>query len=74
MRALEDSDVTLLVLPCGRSAHLELGYATGMGQRTIVLLDTPLSEPELMYLMNSEICVSLDEVIESLRNVRCPTT
>lgn len=68
MRALAGADVTVLVLPCGRSAHLELGYATGAGQRTIVLLDAPMSEPELMYLMNSEICVSLDEVVESLRD------
>jgi hypothetical protein len=68
MRALAGADATVLVLPCGRSAHLELGYATGAGQRTIVLLDTPMSEPELMYLMNSEICVSLGEVVERLRD------
>lgn len=68
MSALVDADATVLVLPCGRSAHLELGYATGAGQRTIVLLDSPMSEPELMYLMNTEICVSLDEVVESLGN------
>lgn len=68
MHALQAADATVLVLPCGRSAHLELGYATGSGQRTIVLLDQPMSEPELMYLMNSEICVSLEEVIESLRD------
>lgn len=67
MGALRDADATVLVLPCGRSAHLELGYATGAGQRTIVLLDTPMSEPELMYLMNTRICTSLDEVIEALR-------
>lgn len=68
MRALSTADATVLVLPCGRSAHLELGYATGAGQRTIVLLDNPMTEPELMYLMNSEICVSLDEVVERLRD------
>jgi hypothetical protein len=67
MRALSGADATVLVLPCGRSAHLELGYATGAGQRTIVLLDNPMTEPELMYLMNSDICVSLDEVVERLR-------
>lgn len=66
MRALTGADATVLVLPCGRSAHLELGYATGAGQRTFVLLDDPMSEPELMYLMNTMICVSLDEVVERL--------
>lgn len=66
MRALTSAEATVLVLPCGRSAHLELGYATGAGQRTLVLLDTPMSEPELMYLMNTAICVSLDEVVARL--------
>jgi hypothetical protein len=66
MRALAHADATVLVLPCGRSAHLELGYATGDNQLTVVLLDDPMSEPELMYLMNSSICVSLDEVVRRL--------
>jgi hypothetical protein len=62
--ALRNADLTVLVLPCGRSAHLELGYAIGDGQHTIVLLDDPMSEPELMYLACSAICVTLDEVLE----------
>mgnify|MGYP001003521156 CR=1 FL=1 len=66
MNALRGSAATVLVLPCGRSAHLELGYATGAGQHTIVLLDTPMSEPELMYLMNAAICTSIEEVITAL--------
>lgn len=67
MTALRSADATVLVLPCGRSAHLELGWAAGAGRRTLVLLDDPMSEPELMYLMNSKICVSLDEVLGDLR-------
>ena len=66
MTALRNADATVLVLPCGRSAHLELGWATGAGQRTIVLLDDPMSEPELMYLMNSAICVTLEGVVHEL--------
>ena len=38
MRALEACDVCVLVLPCGRSAHLELGHACGTGKRTYVLM------------------------------------
>lgn len=67
MDALRAANATVLVLPCGRSAHLELGWAAGAGQKTVVLLDDPMSEPELMYLMNSKICVSLDEVLEVLQ-------
>lgn len=66
MNALRNSDACVLVLPCGRSAHLELGWATGQGKRTIVLLTDPLDEPELMYLMNDRLCVSIEEVVEAL--------
>ncbi len=47
--ALTCADVVVLVMPCGRSAHLELGYAVGQGKRTIILLSD--GEPELMYKM-----------------------
>jgi hypothetical protein len=67
MTALASADVTVLVLPCGRSAHLELGWAAGHGQKTIVLLDDPISEPELMYLACTKLCVDLPEMLEQLR-------
>lgn len=64
--ALSSADATVLVLPCGRSAHLELGYAVGMNQKTIILLDDPLSEPELMYLACSKLCTTIGEVVGAL--------
>jgi hypothetical protein len=68
MGALKWCDACVLVRPCGRSAHLELGYAVGAGKRTIVLLtEPPPFEPELMYIMCDSICVSLDEVVADLR-------
>lgn len=67
MGALMGADATVLVLPCGRSAHLELGWATGAQQRTIVLLDDPMSEPELMYLACTHIAVSFGEVVALLK-------
>lgn len=68
MDALAEADVCVLVLPCGRSAHLELGYAIGACRTmSIVLLDDPLGEPELMYLAASVICVNLEEVRASIK-------
>lgn len=68
MNALVSCDACVLVLPCGRSAHLELGWASGAGKTTIVLLDDPLSEPELMYKMCNALCVDLTEVRKALRS------
>ena len=56
---LGNADLTVLVMPCGRSAHLELGWAVGRGQRTAVLLSVSRSEPELMWKMADLITTSL---------------
>ncbi len=62
--AMKWADTFVLVLPCGRSAHLELGWACGQGKQTLILLDQ--MEPELMTRMVDHICISLDEVCQQL--------
>lgn len=69
MDALRGCDACVLVLPCGRSAHLELGWATGAGKRTYVLTDSTLDEPELMYLMCDGICLNMTELVAALGGV-----
>lgn len=48
LAAMERADTFVLVLPCGKSAHLEAGWAMGAGKRVVILLEDPV-EPELMY-------------------------
>jgi len=62
--AMKWADTFVCVLPCGRSAHLELGWACGQGKQTIVLLDK--MEPELMIKMCDHICIDLNEVRQIL--------
>lgn len=38
---LNRCDAAMLVMPAGKSGHLELGYATGIGKQTFVLMDSP---------------------------------
>lgn len=64
--ALEWCDTCVLALPCGRSAHLELGYAAGQGKDTYVLLHEDKFEPELMYLLNTAICTDVQQIIDRL--------
>jgi len=66
MRAMEWADACVLVLPCGRSAHLEAGWFCGRGKRTVILTRDG-EEPELMALMAQHICINLDEVLDALR-------
>lgn len=61
------ADVCVLVMPCGRSAHIEAGWFVGHPDKTLViLLDTTIGESELMYKMADHICVDMGEVKEAL--------
>lgn len=60
--AMQRADAFVLVLPCGKSAHLELGWAAGAGKRTAILLEDPV-EPELMYRMVDLMTTSVDEIV-----------
>lgn len=71
--AMQWADTCVLVLPSGRSAHLEGGWMAGTGRRLYVLMLEP-QEPELMALMATGgaagICLSIDELARSARRGR----
>jgi hypothetical protein len=60
------ADACVLLLPCGRSAHLEAGWFVGMGKPIFILLGGTLV-PELMYKFTQEICIDSDELFRALR-------
>lgn len=62
--AMRWADTCVLVLPCGRSAHLELGWFVGQGCPTAILLDGPEVVPELMYRMVDRLACSTLEVVD----------
>ncbi len=62
--ALEHADTCALVLPCGRSAHTEAGWMAGKGKRVIVY-NSEMVEPELMYKIFDEVVGNLDDLILS---------
>lgn len=69
--AMDWADHCVLVMPCGRSAHLEAGWMAGAGKRTAVLLVPGYyTEPELMYkLVGKEglITESIQDIISWLK-------
>ena len=71
--AMEWADTFVLLLPCGRSAHLEAGWAIGAGKPTCIVLHEDKFEPELMYLMAAEIVTDVEAAavwVETLRGER----
>jgi hypothetical protein len=65
--ALDWCDTCVLVLPSGRSAHLEAGYACGQGKHVFVLLQEDKFEPELMYLLADGIGCSIGDMLVHFR-------
>jgi len=64
-KALDDCEVCVLLLPCGRSAHLEAGYAVGQGKPTYILLSKG-EQPELMYKFCTP-CLYIGELVRLLK-------
>lgn len=60
--AMNRCDVMVLVLPSGRSAHLELGWAVGVGKHTAILTLEDRTEPELMVKMCGHIATSYGDL------------
>lgn len=64
MGALEWCEACVLVLPCGRSAHLEAGWAVGAGKLTVGLLAD--GEPDLMWKMLDHLITAPAELFDVL--------
>lgn len=62
--AMEWADTGILLMPCGRSAHLELGWMASAGKATGILLAG--GEPELMYGIADILMTSMTEVVRWL--------
>ena len=60
-RAMEWADVFVGVMPFGRSASMEMGWAAGQGKKTILYLPEKI-EPELMVKMFNYVCVFQHEL------------
>jgi len=56
-------DACVYVLPCGRSASFELGYAMGQGKRGYVVV-FDMVEPELMF-REATIIANMDELFDA---------
>ncbi len=64
-QAMQWADTGVLLLPSGRSAHIEAGYFTGAGKELHVLI-MELPEPELMYRMATGIHIRVPELLKAL--------
>ncbi|MFB3980357.1 hypothetical protein [Microbacterium proteolyticum] len=66
-RGMEWAEVGVLLLPSGRSAHIEAGYFAGHPDKTVHILVPELPEPELMYKMADGVHLTVEALLQELR-------
>jgi len=65
--AMKLADVCILVLPSGRSSHLEAGWFIGRGKKCYILAEQgAVKKPELMYGLATSIFTEIQEVLQAL--------
>lgn len=62
---LRRCEAGVLVLPAGKSGHMELGYLLGAGKPGYILLDKP-DRWDVMYKFATKITTELEEIIEDV--------
>lgn len=62
MDAMREADTFVLVLPAGRSACLELGWAVGQGKKTVILMEQDM-RPDLMMKMVDHMVPDVVELL-----------
>ena len=65
MDALRASDACVMVMPCGPSASMEMGWAVGSGRPTYVYIPG-LREPDLMVKMATLVTDNLELIRKEL--------
>lgn len=66
---LHQCQSAVLVLPAGKSAHLELGFTIGAGRPGYVLLDTP-DRWDVMYKFATAVVTSMEGLLHELHQRR----
>ena len=64
---LEKADAVVLMLPAGKSGHMELGWALGQGKPGFILLDSDPDRYDVMYLFATGVASDVTELLRMVR-------
>lgn len=69
-RHLLESDMAILMLPAGRSGHLEFGFMVGQGKQGYVLFDKVPKKYDVMYCFADEVFFAQEDLLTFLKGER----
>lgn len=64
---LERCDSVVLVLPAGKSGHLELGYCIGLGKPGYILMDGEPERVDIMHSFATKVFMNQEEMLEHFK-------
>jgi nucleoside 2-deoxyribosyltransferase len=67
---IDRSDIGVLIMPSGRSGHLEAGYMVGQGKPVFILFDGEPEKWDVMSQFATEVCFNMDELKAELAKVK----
>lgn len=59
---IDQSDIGILILPAGRSGHLELGYMKGKGKHCFILLEPESERFDIMYKFADAVFANIEDL------------
>lgn len=65
---LDRASMGVLVLPAGKSCHLEFGYLMGQGKRGYILFDKEPDRWDIMYNFATKVFFNLDDLVKTLQD------
>lgn len=64
---LEKADAVVLMLPAGKSGHMELGWALGKDKPGFILLDNDPERYDVMYRFATGVATDVTELLRMMR-------
>ena len=64
---LDRANIVIMLMPCGKSGHLELGYSRGKGKKGYVLFPKEPKRLDVMYQFASDLFFNEKDLIKVLR-------
>jgi len=66
---IDRSHIGVLIMPAGKSGHLELGYMIGQGKPGFIFFEEEPERWDVMHQFATEICVTMDELKKELKKL-----
>lgn len=67
---LDSSDAVVLLMPAGKSGHLELGYCVGKGIPAYILMDGEPKRFDVMYRFADGVFINEADLIKELQTLQ----